>query len=439
MSDKRVAIATLGCKVNQYDSAVLAGIFQKKGYRLVKFTEAADVYVVNTCSVTHLGERKSRQMIRRAVKANPTAIIAVTGCYAQISPEEVQEMPGVDLLVGTGDRYKIAEMVEKLDKTGVTVNAVNSANDSNEFKVNAAAPYTERARAFLKIQDGCNNFCTYCIVPYARGRVRSLPQPLALSRAAELAAAGFKEIVLTGIHTGSYGQDLPDKPTLAGLLQSLAEIPGIPRIRLGSIEPNDITLELIEVLSRSEVFCKHLHIPLQSGDDRVLAKMGRKYTAYEYSALIGVLKENIPDLGLTTDVIVGFPGETEDSFAYTLNMLRKCSFSKLHVFKYSPRAGTPAAAFPGQVPARVKEERSRALIDLSDAMAAEFAASFMGRMLEVLVESRCKTNKGLFEGHAGNYQRVSFPADEAEIGAIMPVRIEGWDSQGLTGRLVRTV
>ncbi|MDF9409288.1 tRNA (N(6)-L-threonylcarbamoyladenosine(37)-C(2))-methylthiotransferase MtaB [Pelotomaculum isophthalicicum JI] len=436
MKGKRVAISTLGCKVNQYESAVLAGIFRDRGYHLVEFEEEADIYIINTCTVTHQGDRKSRQLIRRAARTNPGALIAVTGCYAQVSPEKVLAIPGVDLVVGTKDRTKLVELVETAEKGLMPVNAVSNLADDCEFEEMPALPLQERTRAFLKIQDGCNNYCTYCIVPYARGGLRSRRPEKILEIASALVAAGYKEIVLTGIHTGSYGQDLPGDVTLAGLLNKLAGIQGLSRVRLSSIEPNDITLELVEILAGSPVFCRHLHVPLQSGDDLVLQKMGRRYTAWEYTRLVGVLRENIPGLGLTTDVMVGFPGETDECFDNTYRLLKKTSFSRLHVFKYSPRPGTPAAGFTGQVEPAVKEARSRKLIELGGTLAAGFAASLLGQVLEVLVERQYQEETGLYEGLTDNYVRMIFSGCEQLIGSIVKVMAEEVRGTAIKGRIV---
>ncbi|MCG9967043.1 tRNA (N(6)-L-threonylcarbamoyladenosine(37)-C(2))-methylthiotransferase MtaB [Pelotomaculum terephthalicicum JT] len=436
MKGERVAITTLGCKVNQYESAVLAGTFRDRGYRLVEFEEEADIYIINTCTVTHLGDRKSRQLIRRAARTNPGALIAVTGCYAQVSPEEVLAIPGVDLVVGTKDRTKLVELVETAEKGLMPVNAVSSLENDGEFEEIPALPLQERTRAYLKIQDGCNNFCTYCIVPYARGSLRSRRPERILEMARELTAAGYKEIVLTGIHTGSYGEDLADGVTLAGLLNRLVLIPGLSRVRLSSLEPNDITPELVEILAGSPVFCRHLHIPLQSGDDQVLRRMGRRYTAGEYTRLVNVLRENIPGLGLTTDVMAGFPGETDECYNNTYRLLKKSSFSKLHVFKYSPRPGTPAAGFTGQIEPAVKEARSRKLIGLGGQMAAGFAASLLGQVLEVLVERQYQEEAGLYEGLTDNYVRALFPGSRELIGSIVKVKAEEVRGAAIKGRIV---
>lgn len=434
--DKRVAISTLGCKVNQYESAVLAGAFHQRGYRVVEFATAADVYIINTCTVTRLGDRKSRQLIRRATRTNPNALIVVTGCYAQVAPAEIMAIPGVDLVVGTQDRTKLVDLVETAEKGREPVNLVTDLAGRDLFEEDEALPWQERTRAFLKIQDGCNNYCTYCIVPYARGKLRSRKPEEVVRLAGKLAAAGYKEVVLTGIHTGSYGQDLPYDITLAGLLRRLEQVDGLARIRLSSIEPHDITLELVEVLAASPLFCRHLHVPLQSGDEFVLQKMGRRYTAWEFARLAEVLQENIAGLGLTTDVIVGFPGESEEAFDNTYGLVKKCRFSKLHVFKYSPRPGTPAAAFNEQVEAGLKEKRSRDLITLGRELEHNFAASLSGQVLSVLVERQCPKDVDFYEGLADNYVRVLFPGQERLVGSIVQVLVESIDGTTIKGRII---
>jgi len=437
MTKKRVAIHTLGCKVNQYESGVLAGMFRNRGYEIVDFAGDADVYIINTCTVTHLGERKSRQLIRRAVRANPDALVAVSGCYAQTAPGEVMEIPGVDLVVGTRDRSKLVELIESAVKGSEPLCAVSEFKPGDAFEEWPALPEQGRARAFLKIQEGCTNFCTYCIVPYARGPLRSRKPDSVIDEAGRLAGAGFKELVLTGIHTGAYGRDLPDRPTLAGLIQKLSEIPGLLRLRLSSIEPNDITTDLLDAMAGSAVFCPHLHVPLQSGDNGILKKMGRRYTAGEFSRLALVLRENLPGLGLTTDIMAGFPGEDDEAFANTYRLAEKIAFSNLHVFKYSPRRGTPAADLPDQVDPKIKDRRSRQLIALAEKLAAAFASSFVGQTVEVLVEQRLGDGSELYEGLTGNYVRAAFPAGEELRGQIVRVRVDELKGTLLMGRIIQ--
>lgn len=436
MTKKRVAVYTLGCKVNQYESASLAGLFQERGYQVVDFADEADVYIINTCTVTHLGDRKSRQLIRRAAKANPDAVVAVTGCYAQVSPGEIVVIPGVDLVVGTRDRAKLVDLVENAVKGHPPVNAVSEYEDGDEFEEFSVQPVQGRVRAFLKIQEGCSNFCTYCIVPYARGPLRSRDPGRVIDAARKLVASGYKEIVLTGIHTGAYGRDLDNDVTLSGILISLLGIPGLQRLRLSSIEPHDITIELVEIMSGSEIFCRHLHVPLQSGSDEVLRMMGRRYTSWEYLRLVDVLKENIPGLGLTTDVMVGFPGESEEYFRSTLKLVQNIGFSGLHVFKYSPRRGTPAAGYGQQVEPALKDERSRKLIQLGRKLTAQFARSHLGQDLGVLVEQQVQDASGLFEGHTDNYIRVEFPGHEGLVGQIVSVKAEKVKGTIIEGRII---
>ncbi|MDD4238193.1 MAG: tRNA (N(6)-L-threonylcarbamoyladenosine(37)-C(2))-methylthiotransferase MtaB [Desulfotomaculaceae bacterium] len=436
MDEKRVGIVTLGCKVNQYESASLAGLLREQGYRLVDFEETADIYVINTCTVTHLSDRKSRQFIRRATRKNPDALVVVTGCYAQTSFSEIMKIPGVDLVVGTRDRAKIAELVKTAVKGGKPFAAVSDYEVGDQFEEISSMPLSGRTRAFLKIQEGCNNCCTYCIIPVARGPLRSMKPDNVLKTARQLVEAGFKEIVLTGIHTGAYGRDLGGNITLSALLRSLQNIPGLLRVRLSSIEPNDITPELVEVLASSEKFCRHLHVPLQSGDDGVLERMGRRYNTWEYLRLVEVLRDNIPNLGLTTDVIVGFPGEREVDFQNTYRFVENLSYSRLHVFKFSPRRGTPAADYPEQVDPPTREQRSSSLIRLGEKMATRFASSLIGMELTVLVERSLPEADGLYEGLTDNYVRTVFPGDEDLPGQVVKVKIGGLEENHLTGKII---
>ena len=430
MGEKTVAITTLGCKVNQYESAALAQSFKEKGYRIVDFNDIADIYIVNTCTVTHLSDRKSRQLIRRAARANPSALIVVTGCYAQISPDEVGRIPGVNLVVGTRGRSNLVELVEAAAKEREPLSLVSGFQAGEQFEEITALPLEGRTRAFLKIQEGCTNFCTYCIVPHTRGPMRSRRPENVLKAARDIVAAGYKEIGLTGIRTGAYGQDLERDLSLASLLHDLSGIPGLLRIRLSSIEPNDITPELVEVLAGLKNFCRHLHVPLQSGDDEILQRMGRRYTTYEYARLVEVLRENLPGLGLTTDVIVGFPGESERNFENTVRYIEGISFSGLHVFKFSPRRGTPAADFADQIEPGIKEQRSRRLIESGKKLAARFAWSLVGQELDVLVEQRAGEGDSLYEGLTGNYVRAIFPGREELRGEV--VRVKMVETEGTT-------
>ncbi|RKO66220.1 tRNA (N(6)-L-threonylcarbamoyladenosine(37)-C(2))-methylthiotransferase MtaB [Desulfofundulus salinus] len=434
---RTVAVTTLGCKVNQYESAALVTLFRERGYKVVDFSEPADIYVINTCTVTHLGDRKSRQLIRRATRNNPHARVVVTGCYAQTSPEEVLSIPGVDLVVGTRDKSRIVDLVEELEsrKEGplAVVRDVFADQDYEELPVPALP---SRVRAFLKIQEGCNNYCAYCIIPYARGPLRSRDPENVLAEARRLVAGGFKELVLTGIHTGAYGQDRPGDLDLAGLVERLAEIPGLVRLRLSSVEPMDITDKLVDTMATRPNVCRHLHIPLQSGDDTVLARMRRHYTTAWFRELVQRVRERMPGIAITTDIIVGFPGETDGQFENTFNFVREMALARLHVFKYSPRQGTAAASFPDQISAPVKEARSRRLIALGDELARSFAAKHIGQEVQVLVEEELPEKEGFFAGLTDNYLRVIFPARKNLVGELVTVRVEGIEGADLKGMII---
>lgn len=419
---KKVAIFTLGCKTNQYESEAMASMFRSHGYESVDFDDEADVYIINTCTVTHLGDRKSRQMIRRAVKKNPDAVIAVTGCYAQTSPGEVLEIPGVDLVIGTRDRDRLVELVEKTGKRAEPLNAVKDIMSYRSFEEMPILDYESRTRAFVKIQEGCNNFCTYCIIPYARGPLRSRSPESIQTEVKKLVDEGFGEIVLTGIHIGAYGAGLDEKTDLADLVVRLALIPGLRRLRLGSVEPLDITPRLIRAVAEIRTVCRHLHIPLQSGDDYILKRMKRKYNTFEFSRLVSAIKGQIPELAVTTDVIVGFPGETEKEFENTYEFIKEMAFSKTHVFKYSPRKGTPAASYPDQVAAGDKDVRSKKLIALDRENQRKFARRFIGETVEVLAEQLVDQENDIWEGLTDNYIRVLFKSDENLKGEFLDVR-----------------
>lgn len=426
-----VAFRTLGCKVNQAETASLRRLFEEAGYKTVPFSQPADVYIINTCTVTHLGDRKSRQAVSRARRQNPEAVIVVTGCYAQVSPEEVLELPGVNLVVGTHGRERLPELVREARQK--QLNCVLPLEEKTSFEAVPSAQSTSRTRAFLKVQEGCRQFCSYCIVPYARGPLFSMPLEEAVAETQKLAAEGYRELVLTGVHLGSYGVDLEGKPTLAELLSRLSAVEGIERIRLSSIEPTEVTGDLIECILQNRKICRHLHIPLQSGADEILEKMNRKYRADDYYTLVCRLREVFQDIALTTDVMVGFPGESEEHFQKTCEMVKRCGFSRLHVFKYSPRRGTPAASFPGQVPADVKNERSDRLIALGDELAARYRAGFIGKTVEVLFETRAGAGK--LSGTTEHYLRVMVAAPPALLGKIARVRVTGEKEEGLEGTL----
>ncbi|MGI6332305.1 MAG: tRNA (N(6)-L-threonylcarbamoyladenosine(37)-C(2))-methylthiotransferase MtaB [Zhaonellaceae bacterium] len=421
MVQDRIALHSLGCKVNQNEAEAMLHMFRQAGYREVDFNQKADVYLIHTCTVTHLGDRKSRQMIRRAIKQNPAAIIIVSGCYAQMAPDEILEIPGVDLVVGTQDRNRILELVEQVKESRKPINAVRDVLHTKEFE-ELELEHTDRARAFLKIQEGCQQFCTYCIIPFARGPVRSRDPEKTLREVEKLVENGYKEIVLTGIHTGAYGQDLPQGYDLNWLVSQIAQVPGLARLRISSLDPNEFTPDFIDTISNHPVICPHFHISLQSGDDDILERMRRSYTTEEYRQLVKKLRLEIPQVAITTDVMVGFPGETAEQHRNSMAFVEEMEFAGLHVFKYSPRIGTKAARFDNQVPPEVKEERSKEMIALGRRLKEKFAQSFLGQKLDVLVEQQ--TKDGLWEGHTPNYLKVCFEAPQDDLrGKILPVKL----------------
>ncbi len=420
---KKVAFFTLGCKVNQYETEAISETFKNNGYQIVDFEEFADVYVINTCTVTNLSDRKSRQMIRRAKKNNEDSIIAVVGCYAQTSPDEVMSIPGVNLVVGTKEKGKIVENIKMIESGKNKINLVRDIMKTREFEELGVEVYKERTRAFIKIQEGCSQFCSYCIIPYARGPIRSRPVEYVLDEVSKLAVNGYKEIVLTGIHIASYGKDIKTT-SLLDIIRKVHEIDGVERIRLGSIEPTTITPEFVDELGKLRKVCPHFHISLQSGCDSTLKRMNRRYTTDEYRSSIELIRANIKDVSVTTDVMVGFPGETDEEFGETVKFLNEISFAAMHVFKYSQRKGTPAAGFGNQISPEKKEERSNILIELSSRKNREFNKSFEGRIMEVLVEQEVKGENGLVEGLTPNYIRVLSKGKSDLCGKILKVKLD---------------
>jgi threonylcarbamoyladenosine tRNA methylthiotransferase MtaB len=420
-----VAFYTLGCKVNHYETEAIWQLFKKKGYERVDFEKEADVYVINTCTVTNTGDKKSRQIIRRAIRKNPDAVVCVTGCYAQTSPAEILAIPGVDVVIGTQDRAKLLDYVEQHQRERRPINGVRNIMRTRVYEELEVPYFTDRTRASLKIQEGCNNFCTFCIIPWARGLMRSRDPKAVIRQARQLVDAGYREIVLTGIHTGGYGTDLKDY-NLAMLLRDLEEqVEGLKRLRISSIEASQLTDEVLDVISRSNVIVRHMHIPLQSGSNTVLKRMRRKYSVEYYAERLAKLREIMPDVAVTSDVIVGFPGETEEEFMETYHFIKEQKFAELHVFPFSKRNGTPAARMENQIDEEVKAERVHRLIALSDQLAKEYASRFEGEVLDVIPEERYKEDpkSGLYEGYSDNYLKVVFPATEEMVGKIVRVKI----------------
>ncbi|MED1853168.1 tRNA (N(6)-L-threonylcarbamoyladenosine(37)-C(2))-methylthiotransferase MtaB [Brevibacillus borstelensis] len=436
-----VAFHTLGCKVNSYETEAIWQLFKNSGYERVDFEQdEADVYVINTCTVTNTGDKKSRQVIRRAIRRNPDAIVAVTGCYAQTSPSEIAQIPGVDIIVGTQGREKLIEYVDQIRSERKPINAVANIMKAREFEELDVPNFTDRTRASLKIQEGCNNFCTFCIIPWARGLMRSRKPESVLEQARQLVAAGYLEIVLTGIHTGGYGEDLEDY-NLAKLLVDLHQVEGLKRIRISSIEASQITDEVIDVINHSDRVVRHLHVPLQAGDDDVLKRMRRKYTTAEFYEKMVKVREALPGVALTTDVIVGFPGETDEQFRNGYEFIQKIGFAELHVFPYSMRTGTPAARMTDQIPEEIKHERVTQLLELNRELTLQYAQQFVGEVLEVIPERPYKEapESGLLMGYSDNYLNLVFPGDESMIGKICKVRLDEAGSEYCKGTFVRVL
>lgn len=432
---KRVAFHTLGCKVNQYETEAIAELFKNSGYQVVDFTDSADVYVINTCTVTNIGEKKSGQIIRRARKNNKDAIIVVMGCYAQVAHQEASSISGVNIVIGTQNRQKIIELVEKFELDRRQIVDVGNIMTQREFEGIEIKAYRDRTRAFIKIQDGCDRFCSYCIVPYARGPVRSRKPDSITDEVVRLSQNGYKEIVLTGIHVASYGKDLGNIG-LVDIILKIHEIKGIERIRLSSVEPLAINEEFLQRCKPLYKLCPHYHVSLQSGCDSTLKRMNRRYTAEQYRDVIKMLRNNINDVSITTDIIVGFPGETKQEFEQTYKFLEEMAFSKMHVFKYSPRKGTPAAKFAEQVSYSEKEERSNKLLELDLKNQYEFKKKFIGREMDVLLERQVKGRPELMEGLTPNYINVAVKAGKNLQATIQTVKLANVECDYIIGEII---
>lgn len=434
----KIAFYTLGCKVNQADTASMENLFLRSGHQLVSFDGEADVYIINTCVVTNTGQRKSRQTIHRAIRKNPNALIVVTGCYPQTAAEEVKAIAGVDMIIGNQDRAQIVQLVEErlAHRQTDTLDAVHKLTASTAFEEMAAGDITDKTRAFLKIQEGCNQFCTYCIIPYARGPLRSRSLESIRTETQRLISAGFKEIVLIGIHLGCYGKENPDGPTLYDAVKTVLDVPGVQRLRLGSLESVEVEPRLLTLMQEDARFCRHLHLPLQSGCDKTLQAMHRPYTTSKFKTLLADIKTKVPDIAITTDVIVGFPGETEADFETTCKFAESCGFSKMHIFPFSARKGTPAEKFAGAVTEAVKKERADILGRIDETMHKTFLQGMVGQNAEVLFEQ--PAGEDYFEGLTGNYQRVFVKSGGRNLGGeILPVKITAFDGEKLLGEIIK--
>ena len=425
---KKVAFYTLGCKVNQYETQAMTELFQKAGYEVVSFESFADIYVVNTCTVTNLGDRKSRQMIRRAKKQNPNAFLAVTGCYAQVSPEEVAKVDGIDLILGTDKRREIVTLCEN----EIRAMLVGDIMKVREFENMAIGRYEERTRAFIKIEDGCDRYCSYCMIPFARGPVRSRPLEEVVEEAERLVCHGYKEIILTGIHVASYGKDLKGV-TLLDAIRAVHQIDGVERLRLGSVEPVFFTDEVIRALSELPKVCRQFHLSLQSGCNETLSRMNRRYTTEEYRRSVERLRAAMPEVAITTDLICGFPGETEEEFRTTCDFLKKIGFAMIHVFPYSERKGTRAAGMEGSVPHKVREARAAKVGRLAKEMRREYMERFLGKEAILILEESPK--EGYMEGVTDTYIRVWVPSKDRH-GETVRVRLLSVEDGYMIGEIL---
>ena len=431
---KVVRFVTLGCKVNQYETNAMAQKFLEKGYQIIEEITPEnedikpDICIINTCTVTNMSDRKSRQMLRRMKEKNPSTIVVAVGCYAQVAKEELSKIPEIDLVLGNNEKVEIVKYVEEYINNHINNVELDDVMYSKEFSDFGNVTYTEKTRAVIKIQDGCDRFCSYCIIPYARGRVRSRKPENIISEITQIASKGIKEVVITGIHIASYGKDFAmskdSKLTsyrLIDLLEEINEIQGIQRIRLGSIEPLLITVEFVERLKKLEKICHHFHLSLQSGCDETLKRMNRRYTTEQFKEIVRLLRGTYSDVNLTTDIIVGFPGETDEEFNKTYQFLKEIKFYKMHIFKYSPRKGTKAAVMPNQINGDIKEERSKKLIELSDRNEIEYNKSYIGKNVEVLFEEE---KDGMYKGHTQNYIMVYCQSKEKLDNKIIDVVCE---------------
>ena len=425
---KKVALHNLGCKVNSYELEAMQQLLEQTGYEIVPFEPGADVYVINTCTVTNIADRKSRQMLHKAKKMNPDAVVVATGCYVQTDEGKLEKDEAVDLVLGNNQKKNIVEVLAEFEKEHQRQAHIIKINQTKEYEELEISRTAEHVRAYIKVQDGCNQFCTYCIIPYARGRVRSREKENILNEVHKLAKAGYKEVVLTGIHLSSYGVDFPEdkKETLLSLIQAVNEVEGIQRIRLGSLEPGIVTEEFAKELSSMSKVCPHFHLSLQSGCDMTLERMNRRYRSTEYKARCELLRKYFGNPALTTDVIVGFPMETEEDFQASYDFVKDIHFYETHIFKYSRRHGTKAAAMPGQLTEAEKAVRSDKMLELHQKRAAEYETSLLGKTLEVLLEEKVEIDgKAYYLGHSREYVKVAVPKTEKYgVNDILAVKVE---------------
>ncbi len=414
----RVAFYTLGCKVNAYETEVAINLFKEKGYEIVDFNDESDIYIINTCSVTNTSDSKSRKIIRSACKKNDNAIVAVMGCYSQIRPKEVEDIEGVSIVIGNKDKSKIVDIIEEYIKNKKKITRIYDLNNAC-FEDMVLNKFENHTRAFVKIQDGCNNYCSYCIIPYTRGNVRSKDKNIVIKEVNDLVKNGYKEVVLTGIHTGHYGQDLHEYD-FSDLLVELEKIEGLERIRISSIEITELNDKFLNVLQNSKKIVDHIHIPLQTGCDRILKLMNRKYDMNYYITKINKIRKIRPDIAITTDVIVGFPDESEEDFKITKENIVKIKFAEIHVFPFSKREGTRAALMKNQIDGNIKKKRVKELLDISEKLKEEYYNKYINKEYLVLVE---EYNDGFVTGHLSNYGKVTFEGTKDDINKLIKVKL----------------
>lgn len=425
-------IITLGCKVNQYESEAVEELFLQKGYEKAK--ENADIYVINTCTVTNMSDRKSRQMISRARRDNPEAVVAVMGCYSQVKPEEVAEVEGVDIVLGSRNKENVVDLCEDVLQNKNVSDKIIAPSESKSYEELEISNQTEMTRAYIKIQDGCNMYCSYCLIPYARGNIVSRDIPSIVKETKRLANNGFKEIVLTGIHVASFGKDFDEDISLIDVIEAVAEVDGIERIRLSSMEPRHITREFLERMKDTGKACDHFHLSLQSGSDDVLKAMNRKYDTTIFKEKVDLIREVFPNAGLTTDIIVGFPGETEENHKNTMDFVDDIKFAKTHLFKYSPREGTRAAKMENQIDGNIKKERLHDLEKIEEKNRIEFLEKQLGKTLEVLIETKSDL-EGFSGGYSTNYLKVNVK-EEIPANTIVRVKINDIIQAELVGEII---
>ena len=430
---KTFNIITLGCKVNQYESEAIEEIFEARGFE--RKEENADIYVINTCTVTNMSDRKSRQMISRARTDNPDAIIAVMGCYSQVKPEEVAKIEGVDIILGSRNKEEVVELCEDFLQNKEATDKLISVSEEKTYEDLAISNQTGMTRAYMKIQDGCNMYCSYCLIPYARGNVVSRPMDSIIKEASRLAENGFKEIVLTGIHVASYGKDFKDGTSLIDVIENVAKVDGIKRIRLSSMEPRHITKDFLERMKNTGKACDHFHLSLQSGSDDILKAMNRKYDTKTFKEKVDLIREVFPNAGLTTDIIVGFPTETDENHKETMAFVDSIKFAKTHLFKYSQRDGTNAATMSGQVNGNIKKDRLKDLEKIEETNRKEFLEKQIGQSLSVLFESKSDI-KGFKSGYSTNYLRVNVKDPSIKDNEIFDIKITGIENNELIGKLL---